>query len=78
MVMTGELTVGELTSFILYTLIVAMALSSLADLWSDFARARGASERIFELLDREPVVDGGSGEILETVSTSEEAISRFS
>jgi len=68
MVMTGELTVGELTSFILYTLIVAMALSALADLWSDFARARGASERIFELLDREPVVDGGSGATLDTVT----------
>jgi len=68
MVMTGELTVGELTSFILYTLIVAMALSALADLWSDFARARGASERIFELLDREPLVDQGSGEIVGTVT----------
>jgi len=68
MVMTGEITVGELTSFILYTLIVAMALSALADLWSDFARARGASERIFELLDREPVVDGGSGETVDTVT----------
>ena len=68
MVMTGELTVGELTSFILYTLTVAMALSALADLWSDFARARGASERIFELLDREPLVDQGSGEIVGTVT----------
>jgi len=68
MVMTGELTVGELTSFILYTLIVAMALSALADLWSDFARARGASERIFELIDREPVVDRGSDEVVETVT----------
>jgi len=68
MVMTGELTVGELTSFILYTLIVAMALSSLADLWSDFARARGASERIFELIDRQPVVDQGNGEIVDSVT----------
>ena len=68
MVMTGEITVGELTSFILYTLIVAMALSSLADLWSDFARARGASERIFELLDREPVVDAGAGEAIAAVT----------
>jgi ATP-binding cassette subfamily B protein len=68
MVMTGEISVGELTSFILYTLIVAMALSALADLWSDFARARGASERIFELLDREPVVDAGSGETVDTVT----------
>jgi ATP-binding cassette subfamily B protein len=68
MVMSGELSVGELTSFILYTLIVAMALSTLADLWSDFARARGASERIFELLDREPLVDSGSGETLDSVT----------
>jgi len=68
MVMAGELTVGELTSFILYTLIVAMALSALADLWSDFARARGASERIFELLDRVPLVDTGSGDTLAEVS----------
>jgi ATP-binding cassette subfamily B protein len=68
MVMTGELTVGELTSFILYTLIVAMAISSLADLWSDFARARGASERIFELLDRAPLVDAGNGETIDPVT----------
>jgi len=68
MVMSGELSVGELASFILYTLIIAMALSALADLWSDFARARGASERIFELLDREPLVDSGSGETMDTVT----------
>lgn len=68
MVMGGDLTVGELASFILYTLIVAMSLSALAGLWSDFARARGASERVFELLDREPVVDAGGGESLDTVT----------
>ena len=63
MVMNGNLTVGELASFILYTLIVAMSLSALADLWSDFARARGASERVFELMDRQPTVDaGGAGQ----------------
>jgi ATP-binding cassette subfamily B protein len=67
MVMAGDLTVGELASFILYTLIVAMSLSALASLWSDFSRARGASERVFELLDREPVVDAGGGEKLDQV-----------
>jgi ATP-binding cassette subfamily B protein len=67
MVMAGDMTVGELASFILYTLIVAMAMSALADLWSDFARARGASERVFELIDREPVVDAGGGETLDRV-----------
>jgi ATP-binding cassette subfamily B protein len=68
MVMAGDMTVGELASFILYTLIVAMSMSALADLWSDFARARGASERVFELIDREPVVDAGGGETLDEVT----------
>ena len=68
MVMAGELSVGELATFILYTLIVAMALSTLGDLWSDFARARGASQRVFELMDREPQVDPGAGERLEQVA----------
>jgi ATP-binding cassette subfamily B protein len=67
MVMAGDLTVGELASFILYTLIVAMSMSALADLWSDFARARGASQRVFELLDREPLVDAGGSEKLDEV-----------
>jgi len=67
MVMAGDLSVGELASFILYTLIVAMSMSALANLWSDFARARGASERVFELLDREPLVDAGGGETLSRV-----------
>ncbi len=68
MVMAGDLTVGELATFILYTLIVAMALSTLADLWSDFARAKGASERVFELLDREPEVDPGGGVVPDAVT----------
>jgi len=68
MVMAGDMTVGELASFILYTLIVAMSMSALADLWSDFARARGASERVFELIDREPLVDAGGGETLDEVT----------
>ncbi len=70
MVMSGGLTVGELASFILYTLIVAMSMSALADLWSDFARARGASQRVFELIDREPTVDAGGGAILDEVTGS--------
>jgi ATP-binding cassette subfamily B protein len=67
MVVANEMTVGALASFILYTLIVAMSLSALADLWSDFARARGASERVFELMDRLPTVDAGGGARLDRV-----------
>ena len=68
MVMAEEMTVGQLASFILYTLIVAMSRSALADLWSDFARARGAAQRVFELMDRQPTVDAGSGDVLDQVA----------
>ncbi len=68
LVSAGSLTVGELTSFILYTLIVAMSISALGDLWSDLARARGASERIFELLDRSSAMPSGGGDRIEPVA----------
>jgi ATP-binding cassette subfamily B protein len=67
-VIAGEMTVGELTSFTLYTLTVAISLSALANLWSDFMHARGASERVFELLEREPVTAEGPGRKLDQVS----------
>ena len=61
MVVAHEMTGGELASFMLYTLTVAMSLGALAGLWGDFMRAAGAAERVFELLDREPEIrnDGG-------------------
>ena len=48
------MTVGELTSFLLYTLIVAFSLGALSGLYADFMKAMGAAERVFELLDRPP------------------------
>ncbi|MCP3102950.1 ATP-binding cassette domain-containing protein [Myxococcus sp. K15C18031901] len=62
LVMSGELTVGALTSFLVYTLLVAMALGALSDLWADFMRAMGAAERVFELIDRVPTIAPQGGE----------------
>jgi ATP-binding cassette subfamily B protein len=61
LVVEGRMTVGGLTSFWVYTLIVAFSLGALADLWADFMRALGAAERVFELIDRQPgmAVSGG-------------------
>jgi len=56
LVFDGRLTVGQLTSFLIYTLTVAMSLGALADVWGDFMRAAGAAERVFELIDREPTI----------------------
>jgi ATP-binding cassette subfamily B protein len=54
LVMEGEMTAGELTAFILYTLMVAFALGALGSLWSDFMKATGSAERVFFLTDRIP------------------------
>jgi ABC transporter fused permease/ATP-binding protein len=56
LVARGDMTIGALTSFLMYTLIVAFALGGLADLWADFMRAAGAAERVFELIDRVPAI----------------------
>jgi len=62
LVVRGQMTVGGLTSFLVYTLIVAFSLGALADIWADFMKALGAAERVFELMDRTPTMaaDGGA------------------
>ena len=67
MVVAGELSAGELTSFILYTLIVAFSLGSLADLWTDFMRAAGAADRVFDLLDRPSSIPNEGGRTCDRV-----------
>lgn len=52
LVIEGEMTVGTLTSFLLYVITVAFSVGMLGSLWTDFMSALGASGRIFELLDR--------------------------
>jgi len=66
-VLTGTLSVGALTSFILYTLIVAFSLGTLGGLWADFMRAAGAGERVFELMDRVSEIPNRGGRELESL-----------
>lgn len=53
-VQAGELTVGELTSFILYTTFVGAAMGSFAELYSQVQKALGATERVREILRETP------------------------
>jgi ABC transporter fused permease/ATP-binding protein len=52
----GELTAGDLTSFFLYTFLVAGALADLAQLWSSLQRAAGATDRLFAVIDSTPQI----------------------
>ncbi|KAJ6734842.1 ABC TRANSPORTER B FAMILY MEMBER 27 [Salix purpurea] len=49
---TGFMTAGSLTSFILYSLTVGSSVSSLSGLYTNAMKAAGASRRVFQLLDR--------------------------
>ncbi|XP_011009427.1 PREDICTED: ABC transporter B family member 25-like [Populus euphratica] len=49
---TGSMTTGALTSFILYSLTVGGSISGLSGLYTTAMKAAGASRRVFQLLDR--------------------------
>jgi ABC transporter fused permease/ATP-binding protein len=67
LIVADQMSVGELTSYLLYTATVALSVSSLGDLWADLMRSAGAATHIFELLDREPRLPVSGGEILDKV-----------
>ena len=50
----GEITVGELFTFILYSSYVGASSGGIAELYSQMQKAIGATERVFELLDEIP------------------------
>ena len=53
---TGEISIGVLTAFLLYTIYIAIALGGLSSLFSTLMTAVGASERMFEILDQRPSI----------------------
>jgi ABC transporter fused permease/ATP-binding protein len=61
LVTRGSLSIGQLTAFLVYTLVVAFSLGALGDLWADFMRAAGAAERVFEIVDRKPEIPSEGG-----------------
>jgi ABC-type multidrug transport system fused ATPase/permease subunit len=51
---TGEMTVGELISFVLYSTYVGASSGGIAELYTQIQKAVGATERVFELLEETP------------------------
>src|SRR5262249_49188215 len=54
LVQSEVLSPGELARFMLYTMFVAGAMGSFAELWTQVQRTLGASHRVRELLREEP------------------------
>lgn len=68
-VLAGQITAGDLSAFIFYSVIVAGAVGAISEVVADLQRAAGAAERLGELLVMEtairspvsPVIPAGSG-----------------
>ena len=61
LVARGDLSAGALTAFLVYTLLIAMSLGCLADLWAETMKGIGAAERVFALMDRVPEMPVAGG-----------------
>ncbi len=52
-VIQGRLTAGDLVAYLIYTMMVAAPIATLASLYARFQAAIGATERLFDLLDEQ-------------------------
>lgn len=78
MVMQGELTLGELTSFMMYLGLMIWPMLALAWMFNIVERGSAAYSRIRTLLAEAPVVDDGTQTVPEGRGTLALAIERFS
>lgn len=53
LVYAGDMTVGNLTTYILYSLFVAGSMGSFPELYANIQKAVGASERVIEIMEQE-------------------------
>ena len=56
-VIRGDMSGGQLASFVFYAIIVAGALGALSEVYGELQRAAGAAERLMELLAVAPDID---------------------
>ncbi|MES2630753.1 MAG: ABC transporter ATP-binding protein [Patescibacteria group bacterium] len=52
----GTLTLGLITTFLIYGLTMAMTFAQLSQIYSQMKQAAGSSRRVFEILDQESVI----------------------
>ena len=55
-VTAGVISLGELTQFVLYAMLIAGSIGALSETWGDLQRAAGATERLVELMQAEPAL----------------------
>ncbi|MBN3584718.1 ATP-binding cassette domain-containing protein [Algoriphagus aestuarii] len=56
---SGDMSVGELVSFVLYTTFIGGSIAGLGDIYGQVQKAIGSSERVLEILEEETEASGG-------------------
>lgn len=56
MVSSQAITIGHLSSFLLYAAYIGISVSGLSSFYSELNKSVGAASRLWELIDREPVI----------------------
>lgn len=56
MVQSGAISIGDLTSFLMYTAYAGSSLFGLSGFYSELMKGVGAASRLFELQDRQPTI----------------------
>ncbi|XP_071577918.1 ATP-binding cassette sub-family B member 10, mitochondrial [Temnothorax nylanderi] len=64
MVSNSDITIGSLSAFLLYAGYVGISLNGLSRTYSELNKALGANVRLFELIDRQPLIPIEGGQIL--------------
>jgi putative ABC transport system ATP-binding protein len=62
MVKSGAITIGELSSFLMYTAYAGSSMVGLSGFWGEMMKGVGAASRLFELQDRNPTLSPTRGE----------------
>jgi len=55
-VITGSMSPGTLSQFLIYAILAASSMGQLSEVWGEIQLAAGAAERISELLDEKPII----------------------
>ena len=56
LVASGDMSVGDLVSFVLYTTFIGGSIAGLGDIYGQLQKAIGSSERVLEILDEVPEI----------------------
>jgi ATP-binding cassette, subfamily B, bacterial len=74
-VTAGVMTLGELTQFVLYAVLIAGSIGALSETWGDLQRAAGAMERLVELMQAPPdLVYGNTAVSQELIASPARAV----